>query len=281
MNLIIGRKPVLEALNSGEKIDQVYILYGQQGAIINSIIVAAKKRGVKVNQVPIKKFSNIASNPNAQGVAAVKSFQKFYTLEELLSSAKQKQKSQKESGVILNESSSEKSKNSETERISPPINRSRNDDAVFPLILILDSIQDTHNVGAILRSAECSGVDGIIITKHNSAPINETVFKTSAGAVEHVKICPVNNLAQSIKELKEKGYWIIGSSLENSKPYTEVDYKIPIALIVGNEEKGIRKLTADNCDILVRIPMKGKIQSLNVSVAAGILLFEILRQRSS
>jgi 23S rRNA (guanosine2251-2'-O)-methyltransferase len=242
MNLIIGRKPVLEALNSGEKIDQVYILYGQQGAIINSIIVAAKKRGVKVNQIPVKKFSNIASNPNAQGVAAVKSFQKFYTLEELIKDS-----------------------------IDKPL----------PLLLILDSIQDTHNVGAILRSAECSGVDGIIITKHNSAPINETVFKTSAGAVEHVKICPVNNLAQTLKELKEKGYWIIGSSLENSKSYTEVDYKIPIALIVGNEEKGIRKLTADNCDILVRIPMKGKIQSLNVSVAAGILLFEILRQRSS
>lgn len=281
MNLIIGRKPVLEALNSGEKIDQVYILYGQQGAIINSIIVAAKKRGVKINQVSTDKFRQITKDKIAQGVAAVKSFQKFYTLEELLNSARQKQKSQKESGVISNESSSEKSKNSEMERISPPINRRRNDADVFPIILILDSIQDTHNVGAIIRSAECSGVDGIIITRHNSAPINETVLKTSAGAVEHVKICPVNNLVQTIKELKENGYWIIGSSLENSKPYTEVDYKIPIALIVGNEEKGIRKLTADNCDILVRIPMKGKIQSLNVSVAAGILLFEVLRQRLS
>lgn len=241
MNLIIGRKPVLEAINSGEKIDQVYILYGQQGAIINSIIVASKKRGVKVNQVSSDKFKQITKDKIAQGVAAVKSFQKFYTLQEIITDARD----------------------------------------TFPLILILDSIQDTHNVGAILRSAECSGVDGVIITKHNSAPINETVFKTSAGAVEHVKICPVNNLAQSIKELKENGYWIIGSSLENSKPYTEVDFKIPVALIVGNEEKGIRKLTADNCDTLVRIPMKGKIQSLNVSVAAGILLFEILRQRSN
>ncbi len=281
MNLIIGRKPVLEALNSGEKIDQVYILYGQQGAIINSIIIAAKKRGVKVNQVSSDKFKQITKDKIAQGVAALKSFQKFYTLEELLSSAKQKQKSQKESGVISNESSSEKSKNGETERISPTINRSRNDDAVFPLILILDSIQDTHNVGAILRSAECSGVDGVIITKHHSAPVNETVFKTSAGAAEHLKICQVNNLVHTIKQLKENGYWIIGSSLENSKPYSEVDYKLPVALIVGNEERGIRKLTAENCDILVRIPMKGKIQSLNVSVAAGILLFEILRQRSN
>lgn len=241
MNLIIGRKPVLEALNSGEKIDQIYILYGQQGAIINSIIVAAKKRGVKINQVSFDKFKQITKDKIAQGVAALKSSFKYYDLPH-----------------IINES-----KKSE-----------------FPLILILDSIQDTHNVGAILRSAECSGVDGIIITKHNSAPINETVFKTSAGAVEHLKICPVNNLVQTIKELKENGFWIIGSSLENSKPYTEVDYKMPVALIVGNEEKGIRKLTADNCDHLVHIPMKGKIQSLNVSVAAGVLLFEILRQRS-
>ncbi|MBS4035016.1 MAG: 23S rRNA (guanosine(2251)-2'-O)-methyltransferase RlmB [Ignavibacterium sp.] len=280
MNLIIGRKPVLEALNSGEKIDQVYILYGQQGAIINSIIVAAKKKGVKVNQVSSDKFKQITKDKIAQGVAALKSFQKFYTLEELLSSAKQKQKKHKTNDVISNESSSEKSEFSSVEKIPLPINRSRNDSAFFPLILILDSIQDTHNVGAIMRSAECCGVDGIIITKHNSAPINETVLKTSAGAVEYVKICPVNNLAQTLKELKENGYWIVGSSLDNSKPYTEVDYKMPVALIVGNEEKGIRKLTADNCDILVRIPMKGKIQSLNVSVAAGILLFEIQRQRS-
>lgn len=242
MNLIIGRKPVLEALNSGEKLDQVYILYGQQGAIINSIIVAAKKRGVKVNQISSEKFRQITKDKIAQGVAAVKLFQKFYTLEEVIKDSMNKP---------------------------------------HPLLLILDSIQDTHNVGAIIRTAECVDVDGVIITKHNSAPINETVFKTSAGAVEHVKICPVNNLVQTIKELKENGYWIIGSSLENSKPYTEVDYKIPVALIVGNEEKGIRKLTAENCDILVRIPMKGKIQSLNVSVAAGILLFEVLRQRSS
>ena len=249
MNLIIGRKPVLEALNSGEKIDQVYILYGQQGAIINSIIVAAKKKGVKVNQVSSDKFKQITKDKIAQGVAALKSFQKFYTLEELIKDNK---------ALSLGEGLGE----------------------AFPLILILDSIQDTHNVGAIIRSAECCGVDGIIITKHNSAPINETVLKTSAGAVEHVKICPVNNLAQTLKELKENGYWIVGSSLDNSQPYTEVDYKMPVALIVGNEEKGIRKLTADNCDILVRIPMKGKIQSLNVSVAAGILLFEIQKQRS-
>ena len=241
MSLIIGRKPVLEALNSDEEVSQVFILFGQEGGIIEAIRVAAKKKGIKVNQVPFEKFRLITQNKIAQGVAASKSEQKLYELYDIINESKKSQ---------------------------------------YPLLLILDSIQDTHNVGAILRSADCSGVDGILITKHNSAPINETVVKTSAGASEHVKIALINNLAQTIDELKQKGFWIVGSYLEGAKNYTKVDYKIPIALIVGNEEKGIRKLTADKCDHLVRIPMRGKIQSLNVSVATGILLFEILRQRS-
>lgn len=241
MSLIIGRKPVLEALNSDEEVSQVFILFGQEGGIIEAIHVAAKKKGIKVNQVPFEKFRQITQSKIAQGVAASKSEQKYYDLYEIISESKKSQ---------------------------------------YPLLLILDSIQDTHNVGAILRSADCSGVDGIIITKNNSAPINETVVKTSAGASEHVKITLINNLAQTIDELKQKGFWIVGSYLEGAKDYTKVDYKVPIAVIVGNEEKGIRKLTADKCDHLVRIPMKGKIQSLNVSVASGVLLFEILRQRS-
>ena len=241
MSLIIGRKPVLEALNSDEEVSQVFILFGQEGGIIEAIRIAAKKKGIKVNQVPFEKFRQITQSKIAQGVAASKSEQKYYDLYEIISESKKSQ---------------------------------------YPLLLILDSIQDTHNVGAILRSANCSGVDGILITKHNSAPINETVVKTSAGASEHVKIALINNLAQTIDELKQKGFWIVGSYLEGAKNYTKVDYKVPIAVIVVNEEKGIRKLTADKCDHLVRIPMKGKIQSLNVSVATGVLLFEILRQRS-
>jgi 23S rRNA (guanosine2251-2'-O)-methyltransferase len=242
MNIIIGRKPVLEAINSGEEIEQVYILYGQRGNIINTIRIAAKKHKIKCNQVPLEKFRTLIKNQNAQGVAAVKSAYKFYSLEEIISETKS----------IIN-----------------------------PLLLILDSIQDTHNVGAILRTAECSGVNGVVITKHNSAPINATVVKTSAGATEHIKIAQVNNLSITIDQLKENGFWIIGSSLENSKPYTEIDYKVPVAIIVGNEEKGIRKLTAEKCDYLVKIPMTGRLQSLNVSVATGILLFEILRQRKT
>ena len=242
MNVIIGRKPVLEALNSDEEISQVFILYGQEGGIINAIRVAAKKKGIKVNQIPFDKFKQLTQSKVAQGVAAYKSSFRFFDLHNLIDKAKE----------------------------SP-----------YPLLLILDSIQDTHNVGAILRSADCSGVDGIIITKHNSAPINETVVKTSAGASEHVRIAQANNLVNVIEELKKKGFWIVGSYLDGAKDYTSVDYKIPVALIVGNEEKGIRKLTSEKCDHLVKIPMRGKIQSLNVSVAAGILLFEILRQRTS
>jgi len=240
MNIIIGRKPVLEALNSNEEIEQVYLLFGQQGNIINAIRVAAKKRGIKCNQIPLERFRSYTLSQNAQGVIALKQDFKFSTLDEILSIAKK---------------------------------------TPLPLLLILDEIQDPHNVGAILRSAECSGVNGIILTKYNSATITSTVTKVSAGATEHIKICQVNNLSQTIDELREKGFWIVGSSLENAKNYTVVDYKIPIALIVGNEEKGIRKLTASKCDFLVKIPMTGKIQSLNVSVATGILLFEILRQR--
>ncbi|MGA7721153.1 MAG: 23S rRNA (guanosine(2251)-2'-O)-methyltransferase RlmB [Ignavibacteriaceae bacterium] len=242
MNIVIGRKPVLEAINSGEQIEQVYILFGQKGPIIDAIKIASKKNEIKCNEIPYEKLRAITSHPNAQGVAAIKQEQKYYSLDEIILTSKR---------------------------------------STYPLILILDSIQDTHNLGAILRTADCSGVDGVIVTKHNSAPVNATVSKTSAGATEHVKICLVNNLAQTMKELKDKGFWIAGSALDNSKAYTGIDYKIPLALVVGNEERGIRKLTADNCDFLVNIPMKGKIQSLNVSVATGILLFEVLRQRQN
>ncbi|OGU36243.1 MAG: 23S rRNA (guanosine(2251)-2'-O)-methyltransferase RlmB [Ignavibacteria bacterium RIFOXYB2_FULL_35_12] len=241
MALIIGRKPVLEAINSGEELEQVYILHGQHGGIIDAIRIASKKKGIRCGEISSDKFRQITTNPNAQGVAARKTSQKYFTFQEIIHSSKEKK---------------------------------------YPLILILDSIQDTHNLGAILRTAECTGVDGVLLTKHNSAPINETVVKTSTGATEHLKICLVDNLVNAIKELKENGFWIFGASLSNAKDYNTLDYKLPVAIILGNEEKGIRKLVAENCDFLVKIPMMGKIQSLNVSVSAGILLFEVLRQRS-
>ncbi len=241
MQKIIGRKPVLEALNSGKDIDRIILSFGQKGEIIDSIKIAAKKRKVKLTQLSPRKFKGYEKGLNSQGVIAFISSYNFWNLEALINQVRQK------------------------------------DD---PLILILDEIQDTHNVGAIFRTAESVGVDGIIITTRNSAPINETVEKTSAGAISHLRISPITNLRQAMEILKEKGFWIIGSSLtEKSKLYTDIDYNGPIAIVVGNEEKGIRKHTAEFCDHLVKIPMLGKVQSLNVSVATGVLLFEVLRQR--
>lgn len=242
MNYIFGRKPVVEALRSGEGIEQIYFQYGVKGQPVFEIQKLARERGIKTSELSTDKFNALAPGRNTQGVIAVVSGIQYVEIDTLITAAKRSQ---------------------------------------YPLLVILDSIQDPHNLGAILRSAECAGADGVIITRHNSASVNDTVVKTSAGAASHLSICVVNNLSQSLDILKENGFWIAGSYLEGAKSYTEVDYKLPLALIVGNEEKGIRRLTADKCDFLIKIPMKGKIQSLNVSVAAGVLLFEINRQRGS
>lgn len=242
MNVIIGRKPVLEALNAGDEIQSVHILFNQHGNILDAIRIAAKKRGIKCSLAPVEKFKSITPDPAAQGVAAIKSDYKFFSVDEVCAEVKK---------------------------------------SSFPLLLILDSIQDPHNVGAILRTAECAGVKGALVTKHNSAPINETVNRISTGAVNILKIAQVNNLVHELKLMKDKGFWICGSALENSVDYKSAKFPFPLALILGNEEKGIRKLTADNCDLLVNIPMRGKLQSLNVSVAAGVLFFEIAEKFSA
>lgn len=248
MAIIFGRKPVLEAINSNKNIEQVILRYGQSGGIINAIRVASKKRNIKLTELSQNKFDELVQNKNSQGVAAKISEREYLTLDELI--------------LQIVRSGSRLTKSSQN-----------------PLLLILEEIQDVHNVGAILRTAECANVNGVIITKRNSAPLNETVAKISAGAIEHLKICQVNNLAQTIDTLKQNGYWIIGSKLENAVDYSSLDYKMPIALIMGNEQKGIRRLTSEKCDHLIKIPMEGKIQSLNVSVSTGVILFEILRQR--
>lgn len=244
---IIGRKPVLEAIKSGAEIERVYIIRGNKGGIISEIFREAKKRNIKINEVPQQKIQQYSKSENTQGVVALKSSFNYCGLDDILSGIKNKIADQED---------------------------------YKPLILILEQIQDTHNLGAILRTAEAAGVDGVIITKHNSAPVNATVEKTSAGAVSHLKIHQANNLVNTLKVLKDEGFWIIGSTLADSKSMYELDFNLPAALIVGNEEKGIRKLTTENCDFLVNIPMTGKIQSLNVSVAAGILLYEIFKQRN-
>ena len=240
MKYIFGRKPVLEAIKAGQELEQILIPFGAKGAFYNELKAAAKKNKLKISEVPSQKLDQMSKGQNSQGViATIPSFE-YRDIDEIISEAKSSQ---------------------------------------YPLLLLLDSIQDTHNLGAILRTAECFGVDGILMTIHQSAPVTGIVEKTSAGAVNHLKIAKVTNLNREIQKLKDEGFWIVGSSLENSQDYSKIDYKMPIAVIVGNEEKGIRKLVADNCDFLVQIPMQGKIQSLNVSVASGILLAEIAKQR--
>lgn len=148
-----------------------------------------------------------------------------------------------------------------------------------PLIVILDEVNDPHNLGAILRSSEATGVQGVVLPKRRSVALTHTVAKASAGAVEYVPVARVNNLVQAIEELKEKGYWIVGTDVEKATDYTEVDYKGPTALVIGAEGQGLTRLVKEHCDFLVKLPMLGVLQSLNASVATGVLLYEIVRQR--
>lgn len=149
-----------------------------------------------------------------------------------------------------------------------------------PFIVILDHIEDPHNFGAIIRTAEAAGVDFVIIPKNRCVKVNATVEKTSAGAIENIKIVMVTNLNNTIKKLKEQGVWIVGTAMDGKDDYTDVDYDLPVALIVGNEGSGMSSLVKKNCDFLVSIPMKGKVNSLNASVATGILIYEVLRKRN-
>lgn len=240
MSQLAGRKPVLEALKAGEEIEKIYLQFGMKGGALQEIKSLAKQQKIKILEVPPQKLKQICEHTNHQGVVAQKSLISYYELDDLIGYSLQKKQ----------------------------------------FLLLLDSIQDTHNLGAILRTAECAGIDGVITTTHNSAPINATVVKTSAGASEHIRICKVNNLIQAMKRLKEMGYWIGGSALaENSQDYRKIDYDRPIGLVMGNEEKGIRPATMKHCDFLIEIPMEGKIQSLNVSVATGVLLFQAMSGR--
>ena len=149
----------------------------------------------------------------------------------------------------------------------------------MPFILILDGIEDPHNLGSIIRTAETAGVHGIIIPKRRAASVNSTVSKVSAGAVEHMKIARVNNINETIRYLKEQEIWICGTDMDTKVEYTKQDYKMPLALVIGSEGFGMSRLVKENCDFLVKIPMKGKITSLNASVSAGIVMYEVIRQR--
>ena len=240
-DMIEGRNPVLEAIKSGREIDKILIQKGKLEGSIVRIIKDARKEKIVIQEVSRVKLDNLSYTKAHQGIIAFTSMHKYYTIDEILDDAKEKGES--------------------------------------PFILIADEITDPHNLGSILRTADCSGAHGVIIPKRRAVGLNATVSKTSAGAIEYVKVCKVSNISNAIKELKDKGVWIIGADMGGNRNHYEEDFKIPIALVIGSEGSGIPRLVKENCDLLVKIPMKGKISSLNASVAASVLMYNDLRQR--
>lgn len=188
------------------------------------------------------KLNQIAQTPNNQGVIAIVPPYDYCEVEDILEEAKRKDE--------------------------------------MPFILILDGIEDPHNLGSIIRTAETAGVHGIIIPKRRAASVNSTVSKVSAGAVEYMKIARVNNINETIRYLKEQDVWICGTDMDTNTIYTKQDYKMPIAIVIGSEGFGMSRLVKENCDFLVKIPMKGKITSLNASVSAGIIMYEVVKNRN-
>ena len=236
---VAGRNPVLEILKTEREVEKIFILKGELKGSIKKIIGIAKDRNILIQEVDKDKLDSLAKGVAHQGVVALVSSYEYATVDDILNKAK------------------------------------KNDE--LPFIVILDGIEDPHNLGAIARTAECAGVHGIIIPKRRSAQVNETVYKASAGAVEHVLIAKVNNINNVIDELKEKGLWIYGADMDGDL-YFNTSLKGAVALVIGSEGKGISRLTKEKCDCLVKIPMAGKISSLNASNAAAILMYEVVRQ---
>jgi len=239
--VIYGALPVLEALRAeNRRIDKVWIADGSREARLSEIIELCRSRSIAFNRVPRETFAKYLDS----GV--------------------------NHQGVMAFAASAEYV---DVDEILEPKDTE-------PLILILDGVEDPRNLGAILRTAECAGTDGIIIPERRAVGLNDTVAKSSAGAIEFVKVAKVSNLNQIIKDLKNRNIWVVGTSGDATMDYTEWDWTRPTALVLGAEGSGLHRLVAENCDVLVKIPMYGKIDSLNVSVAAGVVLFEAKRQRN-
>lgn len=239
---IFGTNPVFEALNSGREIDKIFILEGARHSRLAEITSLAKKRGVHYTLVNRKKLDELSAGGNHQGVLAFAAMHSYAEVEDILDDARKK---------------GEK-----------------------PLILIAEGLKDPHNLGSIIRCANASGAHGVIIPKNRSVGLNSTVAKVSAGAVEYTPVARVTNIATTIEKLKEEGLWIAGTALEGSTVYTKADLTGALAIVIGSEGEGLSRLTRDKCDFLVKIPMLGQAESLNASVAAGILLYESVRQRT-
>ena len=238
-DIIAGRNAVLELLKSDKDINKLYVERGEKHGSINEIIAKAKENRVVIVEVSRQKLDSMAEFH--QGVVAVVPPFNYCDVQDILDDAK-----------------------------------SKNED---PFIIILDGIEDVHNLGAIIRTAETAGCHGVFIPKRRTVTVNSTVSKVSSGATAYVKVARVNNLNETIRMLKENGLWIIGTAGESNTYYYDQDFKGPIAIVIGNEGFGMSKLTKENVDLLVKIPMNGKITSLNASVSAGIVIYEAVKQR--
>ena len=236
-----GRNSVLELLESGKDINKIYVSKGEKHGSINKIIAKAKEKKVIITEIEKAKLYKMAQTENPQGVIAIVPPFNYCDVDDILNEAKLR---------------GEKS-----------------------FILILDGIGDPHNLGSIIRTAETAGVHGIIIPKRRAASVNSTVSKTSAGATSFMKIARVNNLNETIEYLKQHDIWIYGTDMEANKMYNKEDMTGNVAIVIGSEGFGISRLVKENCDFLIKIPMKGKITSLNASVSAGIIMYEVVNQR--
>ncbi|MCI8470732.1 MAG: 23S rRNA (guanosine(2251)-2'-O)-methyltransferase RlmB [Clostridia bacterium] len=236
-----GRNAVIELLESGKDINKIFITRGERHGSIHKIISMAKENKVIIVEKEKKQMEEMAQTENYQGVIAIVPPYEYVEVEDILQEAK-----------------------------------TRGED---PLVLILDGIEDPHNLGSIIRTAETAGVHGVIIPKRRAAMVNSTVNKVSAGAVQHMKIARVTNLSDTIEMLKKEGLWICGTDIDTSTYYYNQDLTGSIGIVIGNEGNGMSPKVRKNCDFLVKIPMKGKVTSLNASVSTGIVIYEAVKQR--
>lgn len=239
--LIVGRNPVMEALKSGKALDTIYVNENAGGSI-GAITRIARERGIVIKNVNDQKLTQMCGGASHQGIIASGACAEYVSVEDILAISKKK--------------------------------------GTTPFIIICDEIEDPHNLGAIIRTAEAAGADGIIIPKRRSASLNATVFKTSAGAASWLPVARVANLGAAIDELKKNGIWIYGTDASGEN-YSDTSFTGPIGLVIGSEGFGMGRLIRDKCDFLVKLPMYGKITSLNASVAAGIFMYEAVRQRAA
>ncbi|MFR1050734.1 MAG: 23S rRNA (guanosine(2251)-2'-O)-methyltransferase RlmB [Oscillospiraceae bacterium] len=239
--IIEGRNAVTEALRAGTPIDKVYLARGETDAALGHIAAKARERGIAVVDCDRRKLDNMSVTHSHQGVIAVAAVREYAEVEDILKAA--------------------------ADRGEPP------------LIVVCDELSDPHNLGAVIRTAECAGAHGVIIPKRRSAGLTAVVAKTSAGAVSYVPVARVANLTACLKELKEAGVWVFGTAADADRAIYDADLKGPAAIVIGSEGNGMSRLVAENCDFLVSIPMKGQLNSLNASAAAAILLYEAVRQR--